>query len=460
MRALPPVGEEFQGCVFPDARLHERVVRLATQLEVDPQLSFPEAFRDPSQLGGTYRFLGNPRVELPTILGGHIANTVSRVSAAGRALAIHDTTSFSFDGDREGLGLVDQNQHGFYAHGCLAVSADEAREPLGLLALDPWIRTEKKGKRTIEQRKKDPTLESKRWLQQSLDVEAQMPSGTQLVHVEDREGDIFESFAERDARGMHFIVRATSSRLVWDEDDESINVLEHARQMPVRFSRSIHLSTRSAKHAHLPQAQHRNRKAREADVDIRADVIRLRAPKRGGSNGELVLNAVYVGERNTPKGQEPVEWLLFTTEPIRTKKDVEWVVDSYRTRWLIEEYFKALKTGCKYEERQLESLDSLLNALGLFAIIAWRLLVLRHLERTATDRPAETVATEAEVAVLIAQKRLKPGATAKEFLFALARYGGHLKQNGPPGLLILWRALRSLQGLAEGWRLAQRCDQS
>jgi hypothetical protein len=460
MRALPPVSEEFQGCIFPDARLHQRVVKLVGQLEVDPQLSFPEAFRDASQLEGTYRFLGNRRVDLPSILGGHIANTVSRVSAAGRALAIHDTTSFSFDGDREGLGLVDQKQQGFYAHGCLAVSADETREPLGLLALDTWIRTEKKGKRTIEQRKKDPSLESKRWLQQSLDVEALMPSGTQLVHVEDREGDIFESFAERRSKGMHFIVRATSSRLVLDEDGEATNVLQSARQMPIRFSRSIHLSARSAKHAHLPQAQHRNRKVREADVDIRADVIRLRAPKRGGSAPELVLNAVYVGERDTPKGEEPVEWLLFTTEPIRTKADVEWVIDSYRTRWLIEEYFKALKTGCKYEERQLESLGSLLNALGLFAIIAWRLLVLRHLERTVKDSPAETVATESELAVLIAQKRLKPGATAKEFLVALARYGGHLKQNGPPGLLILWRALRALQALAEGWLLAQRSDQS
>ena len=27
----------------------------------------------------------------------------------------------------------------------------------------------------------------------------------------------------------------------------------------------------------------------------------------------------------------------------------------YRTRWTIEEFFKALKTGCLYEQREFES---------------------------------------------------------------------------------------------------------
>ena len=97
---------------------------------------------------------------------------------------------------------------------------------------------------------------------------------------------------------------------------------------------------------------------------------------------------MHVGELNPPEGEEAVEWLLFTTEPISTPEEVADVVDNYRARWLIEEYFKALKTGCKYEERQLESADGLFNALGVFAILAWRLLLLRFIQRTATDEPA------------------------------------------------------------------------
>jgi hypothetical protein len=47
-------------------------------------------------------------------------------------------------------------------------------------------------------------------------------------------------------------------------------------------------------------------------------------------------------------------------------------VDCYRGRWTIEEYFKALKTGCQYERRQLETAHSLLNALAILAPVAWR----------------------------------------------------------------------------------------
>lgn len=460
MRALPPIAEEFEGCVFPDARLSQRAKKIATQLEPDPKLSFPRASASEGELEGLYRFLENDRISLQTILGGHIKKAVSRARAAKRVLAIHDTTAFSFEGEREGMGIVDRTQSGFYAHACLAVSAEGLREPLGLLAFDTWTRETKKGKRTTSARRKETGLESQRWLQQSIDVDAQFADGTEVVHVEDREGDIFDSLATRAMAGMHFIVRACSNRVVLDDEDEKENVLEHARRLPRICERDIHLSARRGKFAKRPKAQHRDRNERETTVELRAGPICIRGPRRGGLDKQLELNAVYVGERHPPDGEEKVEWLLFTTEPISTASEVEWVVDSYRTRWLIEEYFKALKTGCGYEERQLESLDALLNALGIFAIIAWRLLVLRFIQRTATDGPAEMVATEAEIAVLIAKKRLQRGATAQDFLMALARFGGHLKRNGPPGLLILWRALRSLETLAEGWLLARRSDQS
>lgn len=455
MHALPSVHEEFEGCDFPDLRLLDRVVKVAAQLDRDPQLSLPEAFRDPSQLEATYRFFGNPRVDLPMVIGGHVENTIRRAAAAKRCLAIHDTTAFSFDGERDGLGVVDRTQNGFHAHVCLCVKADAEREPLGLLALDTWIREAKKGKRATEKRRKEPQLESERWLSQSLSVEAIVGAETRLIHVEDREGDIFESLAMRVAEKMHFIVRAASTRVVLTDDDSTENVLESARKLPSFGERSATLSARKPKFAHRPKAQHKARQERVASLELRAGRIRLRCPGRGGSVAELALNAVHVGELNPPEGEEKVEWLLFTTEPISTTAEVEEVVDNYRARWLIEEYFKALKTGCKYEERQLETADGLLKALGVFAILAWRLLLLRFIQRTATDAPATTVATEEEIAVLVAKKRLPKNATASQFLAALARYGGHLPQNGPPGLLILWRALRALQVLAEGWRLAR-----
>lgn len=426
---------------------------------MDPKASLPESFRNPSQLEGTYRFFGNERIDLGTVVAGHVSNTVRRVDVAKRALAIHDTTSFVFDGERDGLGIVDRSQQGFYAHACLAVSADGVRQPLGLLALDTWMRTKKKGKRTTEARRNEKELESDRWLEQSLAVEELVSNSTVLIHVEDREGDIYESLATRAQRGMHFIVRASSNRVVKLEGGGTQNVLESARTLPLRSKREVDLSERHNPFAHLPKTSHGNRQARTTQVEIRSGELTLRRPQRALRSSdlpkELRLNVVHVGEVDAPPGEKAVEWLLFTTEPVDSATDAEQVVDFYRTRWLIEEYFKALKTGCKYEDKRLESGPALLNALGVFAIVAWRLLVLRFIDRTADDSPAESVATDAEIAVLVAKKRLKPNATAREFTTALARYGGHLPQNGPPGLLILWRALRALQQVAEGWSLAQ-----
>ena len=145
-----------------------------------------------------------------------------------------------------------------------------------------------------------------------------------------------------------------------------------------------------------------------------------------------------------------------TTEPISTDPDIEFVVDSYRARWVIEEYFKALKTGCAYEARQLESYEALRRALSIFAVIAWRLLWMRFLAQNAPDTPATLVATAAELEFLVAQGRLADSSTVDDFLQAVARLGGHIKNNGPPGWQVLWRGYRKLNDLAAGFALAKK----
>jgi Transposase DDE domain len=60
-----------------------------------------------------------------------------------------------------------------------------------------------------------------------------------------------------------------------------------------------------------------------------------------------------------PQGDEPIAWYLVTNEPIATLEQVAAVVDAYRARWVVEEFFKALKTGCQIEKRQMESYGAL-----------------------------------------------------------------------------------------------------
>ena len=101
----------------------------------------------------------------------------------------------------------------------------------------------------------------------------------------------------------------------------------------------------------------------------------------------MPVNVVRVWEPRPPKDAEPVEWLLLTSEPVETQAEVKAVVDGYRTRWVIEEYFCAVKTGCGFERRQLESAHALYNMLAFCLVLAYVLLLMRTLARDGGGSP-------------------------------------------------------------------------
>lgn len=116
----------------------------------------------------------------------------------------------------------------------------------------------------------------------------------------------------------------------------------------------------------------------------------------------------------------------------------------------MEEYFKALKTGCAYSKRQMESAATLLITLAIHLPIAWHLLLMRHISRHAPDVPALAVVTPTQLRVLeiaVPKWKWSTPPTAEQACLAIGRLGGHIKQNGPPGWLVLGRGYRKLLDL-------------
>lgn len=146
---------------------------------------------------------------------------------------------------------------------------------------------------------------------------------------------------------------------------------------------------------------------------------------------------------------------------IETIEQVVAVVDAYRSRWQIEEFFKALKTGCQYEKLQLESGDALIKALAIYTAVAWRMLLTRWLDRNEPDAPAARVLTPAQLSVLIAyckikvKKPLLENPTVHDVLSAIAQLGGHIKNNGPPGWLVIGRGFDQLLTMEIGYLVAK-----
>jgi hypothetical protein len=236
----------------------------------------------------------------------------------------------------------------------------------------------------------------------------------------------------------------------------------------VRATRSVPLARRRPHRSSTKRKEHPPRSERDARLELRAARIPISRPKRArystGYPDQLDVNFVLVQEVDAPAGEEPVRWRLVTTEPIDTAEQVEAIVDAYRARWRIEEFFKALKTGCAFEKRQLESLRTLVNALAMFSVIAWRLLLLRSVAQAAPHCPATSVLTREQVDLLqriakmrdpaLPQIHMPRKATANDALLAVARLGGHIENNGPPGWIVLGRGYDKLLLLCLGYRAA------
>lgn len=462
------MSKEFEGAELGDERLQRRLLSIAETVATSPDSSFPEVTGSDGELEGVYRFLSNGRVTPEAILEPHIQATVRRTREASRALVIHDTTSFVFGGEspREGLGWIHKRgrSQGFFGHFAVAVDAADLR-PLGVAGILPLVRTGEPLGRKVTGRKRtwSSVKESLRWSSLAAAVHYLLPD---VVHVMDREADSFEIFEDLASMEASFVIRAREAgNRIAVVGGERVPVEELRRRHRVRLRRTVRLSRRTPTRAAKLNRFHPARVERTATLEIRCGTIAIPRPttqSRFTLPRELQFNVVWVTEKGQPRGEEPVSWMLITNLPVSSKEEVANVVDAYRARWTIEEFFKALKTGCAFEKRQLESFHALTNALAVFAVIAWRLLLLRTMAREKPIRKATDAISRRQLTLLQQLAELKdprvrrvhlPAApSSQDALMAIAGLGGHLKNNGVPGWQVLGRGYETLLLLELGWR--------
>ena len=176
---------------------------------------------------------------------------------------------------------------------------------------------------------------------------------------------------------------------------------------------------------------------------------------------DIQLFAIHALEKHPPKGEEPVEWMLLTNQPVTTLEEACERVRWYSLRWRIEMYFKVLKSGFRVEACRLGTAERLIRYLTVMGIVAWRLFMITLIARTNPSLPCSRLLSEQEWTVL-AVKSSRNGCppasppTIADALIWIARLGGYLarKGDGSPGTLVLWRGWKRLTDLTEGWTLA------
>ena len=473
------IVDEFSSVDLGDARLNRRAARIGEAWNAQPSASFPDIARSPAEIEGLYGFVENPNVSPQQIHASHAHATCLRIDASylGRTvLVVHDTTSLCFPGDvhREGMGWLGRQKQGFFAHLSLAVASDGSRCPLGVVGVSIVMRARPDAPEPGKKKKKlmgrecaaNPNSESRRWPAAVDETEALLRGHAIPIHVMDREADSYALLAKLVGEGKRFVIRVRVLDRVVTTDADG-----HAKREPLRgvatrsvpvASREIEINRRRKSKFADANKKHPPRMERSAKMEFAAHRVRMQRPKSLGEHiaATIDVNVVETREIETPEGVEPIHWLIVTSEPIGTADEVLCVVDHYRARWTIEELNKAIKTGCAYESRQLESAHALLIAFALCMPIAWQMLALRHQSRELPDAPAQTVLSDERLEVLaaIARSPLPAKPTVRDVFFAIAALGGHLKKNGPPGWITLRKGLDDLIFAERVWRARDRED--
>ncbi|MBI5608737.1 MAG: IS4 family transposase [Deltaproteobacteria bacterium] len=467
----PPFSfaDELRDCRFGDKRLVTRAVRIADASLAHPESSIPTLCGTASQAEGLYRFVANPAVSAEEIVRVHGQATLERTGDRS-VLVISDSSTFGYgkDSKRTGLGPTTDQGQGFMAHTSLVV--DEATGmPLGLLAVHTWVRPPdvavdaaklvdadgkarygtKRGKPRKKPAKKqdDPTNESARWLKQAL-LCSKLLGDRPHIHISDRESDIYMYIDGLVRAGRRFVARVNHDRAT--AQGHLFEVLDGQR---VEMTRTVHVGQRATPKGTEQRKVHPERAARETTLAMSAGTVTM---LRGSKNPrtcakQMQVNVVLVREIDPPADVEPIVWRLYTSEPVDTAEAIARVVDAYMARWLTEELYKALKTGCSFLDHQLESYEALRKLLSVLLVVAWKLLALRTVARVAPQAPATAVLTPLQVRLLKAlhdrdhpKSPLPSAPTAKQAVYAVAGLAGHFKSNGDPGWQTIGRGLQRL----------------
>jgi hypothetical protein len=433
--------EQFGQCDLGDARRTRRLVKYAAQAAADPSASTPRQTESWNDCKRAYNLIGNKHVSFAAITAQHFAATRARTE--GTWLVIEDTTETHFSSVQiQGLGPTgDGGGRGFLLHSALMVRSD-GQEIAGLAGQVIRYRRKVKKEASGAQRLRRKDRESVIW-GQLVDQVGQAPPGARYIHVFDRGGDQFELYCHISLNHGGWVGRAAQlKRKIRTPQNIAIKLSAYLEQLPLAGGYTVELSANTGQ------------PARVATMEVRLGPLVVPRPKhvsawvRKAGIQEIAMWVVEARETNPPKGAQAARWVLLTSERVESFNAAWIILEYYEKRWLVEEFHKALKTGCRLESRQYETAKRLEAVTAVLSILAVRLVQLKMVARDDPQRPAEQVVPRRWISMLECLRKRKPSApwTVRDFYREMAKLGGFLgrKSDGEPGWITLWRGFEKL----------------
>lgn len=379
------------------------------------------------------------------MLEGHRQATLDRIQniPGNYILALQDTTLYNYTthSQMKGLGKIQGAVKGILQHNVLTVS--DKGLPLGLIHQQYWTR---EGHQPFE------GSESLKWNKGLQAVNKHLAGGNRpVVLVQDREADIAAFFEQTRGPGVELLVRVHQPRALEDlESGQVAKLTTYADGLPVIGHQELRLV--------------RNGKSVNVGVSLQACRIGFWTRQDADKPAKKIeLGLVIAGEVSaiTEDGtdvfqvQDRAVWYLLTSLPIDREESVARVVYFYSLRWRIERFHYSLKSGgFSVEKLQFDDLETTLNALSFYSVVAWQLLSLMYALREVGPCAA-AASFDAEELHLLGQLSPKPIETVQDATLTLSKLVGFApsKKQPMPGVKVLGQALERFYYLKMGYGL-------
>jgi hypothetical protein len=444
---------EFGHADVGDVRRTRRLVQVAAEVANRPAGTVTKACASSASREGAFRLLENRGVHSEAVRAAMEASTMKRCREQRQVIVPIDGSSLTITDEAEakglgGVGAWTKGARGVQTMTALAVTTEGAA--LGVCGQRMWVRDARSPHGPRGARGK--ASETRFWTELLIDTHRafrdQAP-GCEPWFQMDRGADCWQVLALGCELDLLMTVRAAYDRRVDDPYGHLWSALERA---PVIAKRRVEVAARPAVQRRRRVAGKRikyltaPRRARVANVAIRAATIPVRCLTPSGAVLTLNLSAVFVSEQS--HADDRLEWMLLTTHSIRTRRDVLEVVRAYTFRWRVEEFHRTWKRGlCRVEDTQLRSRDAIFKWATILAAVATRAMRITYLARTTPTVSAATEFSRTELAALIALR--EPKGVSPDHLPSLAEavrwladIGGYTGPwNGPPGPTVVGRGL-------------------
>lgn len=447
---------------FNDARLERRGLELVSRLSLHPSSSIRQLAVNAAQQKSFYRFLENGKVT-EDILVEEIASRMSPLATERHLLCLQDTCETNLGRHKgrlkpnTGLGRSDKSDaaHCFKIHPVMVLDAGSLT-PLGFSHVKIFHRPEEMPKGAERKYKKQPIeeKESYKWIEAAQKSREVLRQAATVTFVQDREGDIYELFAQVADDRHHLLVRSRTTRSLI----EGKNLYTEVDASPIAGTYSIELPTDNRK----------NQFKRRAEIELRFATCDIKRPQNLSKSYPESISLSCISVRETGGGAKGISWKLLTTHKVENYGDALRVVEWYGARWYIEQLFRLLKKqGFGIEETELESgwairklilmqMTALLKVLQMN--IAYSQPEGEQLIEEVFDAEQVRVLGLMNIRMQGAGTKLKNRHNPKKVKWAawvIGRMGGWkgYDSQGPPGVIALKNGLDRLGYIIEGINL-------